>query len=82
MPEATTKTRAKKETMPLVIGKWLNGVFTQEAKQPAEPLTETLKMLAWARLNYSANDGEYEFVRRVPGKLIIKSVTATSVTFE
>lgn len=62
------RTRAKAE---LVAGNWVDGNFKPWLMQPEQPVTNVADMAAWAREQMGNEPGEVEFIRRVPGKLVL-----------
>jgi len=76
-----SKTRNKQE---LIMGKWNEDgtVFTASDKQPEPGLTDTGKMVKWAAKTYKEEAGEYSFVRKIPGRLMIAVQQVFSAEFE
>ena len=62
----------KRTAQPLVIGKWINKDegFTPLVSQPEKPITSIVDMQTWA-MKQDLEVGEYELIRRLPGKLIV-----------
>jgi len=75
------KERKVKAKNPFVVGLWNEDGFVQAETQPAEPITELAKILAWTKKQFDKDGGKFEFIRRVPGVLSIEKKTVTTTTF-
>ena len=64
--------KKKRTAQPLVIGFWdlKDREFTTLEIQPKKPITSILEMQAWA-VKQNMEVGEYELIRRLPGKMIV-----------
>jgi len=62
----------KQKEQALVVGEWrtVGGVFAPRPEQPATPITDVAKMVAWCRANIK-DAGSYDFIRRIPGQLVV-----------
>lgn len=76
----STERKAKVET-PFVVGAWFGGNFVPSEPQPVEPITELNKIIAWAKKTYGESGGEFEFIRKVPGKLVLASRRVTTAEY-
>lgn len=61
------------------IGVWSEGSFHPMEKQPEEPITEFAAMLAWTKATFGNTPGKYEFIRIVPGALVVEPKASFSV---
>jgi len=69
-----------KKSARLVVGKWNeDGNFYALAEQPDAELTEMADMVSWCKVNLEP--GEYHFVRKVSGSLLIAVQTQMKFTF-
>jgi len=69
-----------KKSARLVVGKWNeDGNFYALEEQPETPCSEMADMIAWCKLRLEP--GEYSFVRKVPGSLLIAVQTQMKFTF-
>jgi hypothetical protein len=80
------KERKAKALAPFVVGNWETDeggfvAFVPEQKQPEEPVTDLAGIIAWTKATFGNDPGEYEFVRKQPGKLTIASQTVTKAAF-
>jgi hypothetical protein len=84
--EATTKTRKPRPVQEFMVGKWVNemraevkfqapapisAVFVPLAKQPPKGTTEVAELVAWSKTALKDEPGEYDVIRRMPGKLTV-----------
>ena len=78
-------TRKQKAIQPWVVGTWNNedgaNVFIPFDKQPADPITDLNKIVAWVKQNIG-EPGTYEFVRKAPGRLTIAQQTVMKAVLE
>lgn len=65
----------EKTLQKFVVGTWNEGTFTRDATQPAEPITELSKMVAWVRKTFAKAPGRYELIRVIDGGLTIYKQT-------
>ncbi len=76
-----TKQRKTRPEQALVIGQWVDGSFCPLATQPEKPVTLLADMLTWAKTMFGTIPGSYDFVRRIPGRMVVVSETKNTVTF-
>jgi hypothetical protein len=60
------------EKQKIIMGKWdMGGGFVPHVSQPDEPISQMADMLKWAHDIVDGKVGEYEFIRVVPGALVV-----------
>ena len=66
----------------LVVGMWKNGNFEARAEQPAEPIYHLEQMKRWLRGSVGANNAEYYFIRAIPGRFVLRTVSEVVESWE
>jgi len=86
-PEATVvKARRERKVQKFIVGKWVAGSegvshFEPCKLQPETALTDVNEIVAWTKANMAQEPGEYQFVREVPGALVIAVQQNLKFTF-
>jgi len=73
----------KKTEQPLVVGTWgADGSFKACAQQPEKTITTVSRMAAWVKDNFKDQPGEYSFVRKIPGRLVLAVQQELKLTYD
>ena len=85
--ETPKKERKAKKVQKFIVGQWVPdadgvGHFEPCKRQPETDVTDMNEMVAWAKANLADEPGEYQFIRHIPGALIIAVQQNLKFTFQ